>query len=318
MADDKRDFEVNGKQYAVRVPTVQEIKEANETRSRTFNEALNRGDLLREQLESELRKRELWNDQREMEYQTLRREVIDGEYKLQKGGIKLKTAKDIALNMSESRNRMVELLSSRTDLDSNTCEGKADAARFNYLFACCLVYGETGEHYFPNKLDDYLVNQDDPVAGAGATEFYYLLSGSDEVDDRLPENRFLRKFKFVDDNYRLVDEGQKLVDKSGKHVDEFGNYIKWKKDGTFVKIDDKGREIDALGDFSQEHSAFLDDRGKPIDEAVYEEVEAEAEEVVEDEAVEAEVEEPKPKSKPKPKPKAKAKKTKVKAQSEET
>ena len=56
--DDRREFEVNGKTYAVRVPTVQEIKEANETRSRTFNEALNRGDMLREQLEAELRKRE--------------------------------------------------------------------------------------------------------------------------------------------------------------------------------------------------------------------------------------------------------------------
>ena len=144
MSGDKREFEVGGKQYAVRVPTVQEIKEANETRSRTFNEALQRGDMLREQLESELRKRELWNDQREMEYQTLRREVIDGEYKLQKGGIKLKAAKDIALQMANNRNKMVELLSSRTDLDSNTCEGKADAASFNYLFACGLVYGDRG------------------------------------------------------------------------------------------------------------------------------------------------------------------------------
>ena len=322
MADDKRDFTVNGKEYAVRVPTVQEIKEANETRSRTFNDALQRGDMLREQLESELRKRELWNDQREMEYQTLRREVVDGEYKLQKGGIKLKTAKQIALKMAENRNKMVELLSSRTDLDSNTCEGKADAARFNYLFACCLVYGESGEHYFPNKLDDYLLNQDDPVAAHGATEFYYLLSGSDTIDDKLPENKFLKKFKFVDNDYRLIDEDQKLVDSDGKHIDEYGNYIKWKKDGSFVKIDDKGREIDQEGDFSQEHSSFLDDKGNPIDETAYEEVVEEVEEEVgeSDEAtVEAEESKPKPKAQRKPKKQTKAAaKSTVKAQSEES
>ena len=46
----KRSFEVEGKMYAVRVPTVDEIKKANETRAKAFNEALSRGDLLRDQL----------------------------------------------------------------------------------------------------------------------------------------------------------------------------------------------------------------------------------------------------------------------------
>ena len=57
MPEDKKEFEVDGKKYAVRVPTVQEIKEANEMRAKTFNDALSRGDLLRDQLEGELRKR---------------------------------------------------------------------------------------------------------------------------------------------------------------------------------------------------------------------------------------------------------------------
>ena len=51
----KRTFEVEGKKYAVRVPTVDEIKKANEVRAKTFNESLSRGDLLRDQLETELR-----------------------------------------------------------------------------------------------------------------------------------------------------------------------------------------------------------------------------------------------------------------------
>ena len=127
----KRSFELNGKKYAVRVPTVDEIKSANEIRAKTFNESLSRGDLLREQLEGELRKRKLWNDDREQLYQTLRKEVVDGEFKLKKGGIKLSQAKQIALEMADKRAEMVELLSSRTDLDSNTCEGKADSSRFN-------------------------------------------------------------------------------------------------------------------------------------------------------------------------------------------
>ena len=215
MADEnKKSFKVEEKMYAVRRPKVDEIRKANEFRSKSFNEALQRGDMLREQLESELRKRKLWSDSREEEYQSLRQSILDGEYKLKKGGIRLANAKKVALEMSEARTKMITLLSSRTDLDSNTCEGKADAARFNYLFACCLVYDDTDESYFANGLDDYLLNQDDPVALAGASHFYYLLSGSDNVDQRLPENQFLKRFNFVDDDFRLIDDnGSSLTTK---------------------------------------------------------------------------------------------------------
>ncbi len=267
--EENRTFTVNGKKYAVRMPTVDEIKEANQARATAFNEALNRGDLLRDQLEGELRKRKLWNDDREREYQTLRQEVLDGEFKLKKGGIKLNQAKQIAIEMSKKRSEMVTLLSSRTDLDSNTCEGKADAARFNYLFAACLVYDETGEQYYPNKIDDYLKNPDDPVASQGAIEFYYLISGTDNVDTTLPENQFLYKFNFVNEDLRLVDKDGKLINEDGHHVDEYGNLIKWEKNGEFTLVDPAGRKVADDGRYDVEHSAFLDDDGKEIDESTY-------------------------------------------------
>ena len=303
--DDRRTFEVEDTTYAVRIPKVQDIKEANELRSRTFNEALSRGDLLRDQLESELRKRSLWNDDREMEYQTLRKEVLDGEYRLEKGGIKLSQAKRVAMEMAEKREKMVTLLSSRTDLDSNTCEGKADAARFNFLFSCCLVYDEDDTPYFPNKLDDYLENQDDPVAVRGATEYYYLISGADTLDSTLPENMFLKKFKFVDEQSRLIDKEGRLIDNDGNHIDENGYFVKWDKAGNAVQVDANGRKVNEEGKFKVKPSPFLDDDGKPIDLADFEEeepkpkrkkratkkkVEAVVEEEVETEDVEAEAE----------------------------
>ena len=307
----KRSFEVEGKKYAVRVPTVDEIKKANETRAKTFNEALSRGDLLRDQLEGELRKRKLWNDNREIEYQTLRQEVLDGEYKLQKGGIKLNQARSIALDMGDKRNDMVELLSSRTDLDSNTCEGKADAARFNYLFACCLVYDETEEPYFPNNIDDYLLKQEDPAAIAGATEFYYLIAGSESIDQTLPENKFLHKFKFIDTELRLIDKNERLINKDGKHIDGDGNFVEWHKDGTCTKVDPIGRPVNDEGDFDIEHAPFLDDSGGTIDESIYEVV-------VEDTNDDAEVEGEESSETIKPKPKAKrGRKKTVKAETEE-
>ena len=303
--NDRASFEVDGKMYAVRVPTVDEIQKANEIRATTFNESLSRGDLLRDQLEGELRKRKLWNDDREQEYQTLRAEVINGEYKLQKGGVKLSQARAIALEMSDNRNKMVELLSSRTDLDSNTCEGKADAARFNFLFSCCLVYDDTGEPYFPNNIDDYLLNQDDRVALAGATQFYYFMSGSSSVDSRLPENKFLHKFKFVNENLQLVDKDGRLINREGQHIDEDGNFVTWGKDGTATKVDQKGRPVKEDGDFDVEHSPFLDEEGDPIDESLYEIVD---ESVKEESDVEDDVES---------KPKRRRRKTTAKSAKEE-
>jgi len=301
MADEnKKSFEVDGKMYAVRRPKVDEIRKANEFRSKSFNEALQRGDMLREQLESELRKRKLWSDSREEEYQGLRQSILDGEYKLKKGGIRLANAKNVAVEMSEARESMITLLSSRTDLDSNTCEGKADAARFNYLFACCLVYDDTDEQYFANGLDDYLLNQDDAVAIAGASRFYYLLSGSENVDESLPENAFLKRFNFVDEQYRPIDENGRLVDKDGRHIDEVGNLVRWTSDEEFEYIDTEGRKVNDAGDYDVAFSPFLDDDGNPVEET--KEVEEAAEE--------------KPKTKRKPKKKAATKKKKAEPEAE--
>ena len=260
----KRTFEQNGIKYAVNRPSVKQQQAANKLRSKTFNDALRNGDLLRDQLDSELRKRGDWNDDREADYQRLRTEVSDYELALRKGGIKLSRAKDLALEMADKREEMISMLSSRTDLDNNTCEGQADAARFNCLFAGCLVYEETGEKYFPGGLEEYTGAMNDPVAVKGATEFYYLVSGTENLDDTLPENEFLKKFKFTDEKNRLVDKEGKLVSREGKHIDEEGRYIKWGDDGTSVFVDVDGRELNEEGDYDIEQAPFLDDQGEPI------------------------------------------------------
>ena len=75
-----RDFEHNGINYRVLRPTVKQQQAANRLRSKTFNEALSNGDILRDQLDSELRKRGEWNDEREADYQLLREEIVNMSY----------------------------------------------------------------------------------------------------------------------------------------------------------------------------------------------------------------------------------------------
>ena len=256
------------KEFAVRLPAYKVMEEANKLKSKVFRESLDAGDMLRDQLEDILRNKGLWNDQRQVEYDTLRKEILDREYQLQKGGIKLVDAKELALEMKEKRQRMVDMLSGRSDLDSQTCEGKSENARFNYLFAHSLVYNDDElTPFYPNGLEDYVVDMDNPIAVKGATEFYYLLSGTENLDDRLPENKFLKKFKFVDAKYRLVEKGSaRLVDREGRYVDEYGNYIEYNEDGTYYYVDLNGRRLDEkTGNFVVDEPApFLDDYGNPI------------------------------------------------------
>ena len=200
--------------------------------------------------------------------------------------------------MSKSRNGMVSMLSGRSDLDSITCEGKADSARFNFLFSRCLVYDENEEVYFKEGFDEYMANQDDPVAILGATEFFYLMSGTEDVDSQLPENKFLKSFEFVDKSYRLIDKDGKLIDIEGNHIDENGNLVEWTSDDECIFVDITGRKVTKSGEWDVEFSPFLDDDGEPVIKE-----EAKTEEEAED--------------KPKPKRKSRKKVVKKASQAEE-
>ena len=271
MAEEKelaenRVFEHRGTKYAVRRPTFDEVLKANEERAKAFNEALQRGDMLRDQLDIELRKRKLWNDDRERKYQQLKSKVIDGDYRLSKGGIKLSEARQLALEMADARSEMVDLLSSRTELDSNTCEGKADTVRFNYLYSACLVYEDSGEPYFENGILDYLVKQNDEVVILGATEFYYLLSNIDDPDSKTVEENFLNEYGFTNEKGQLVDSEGRLIDRQGRHLDKEGNFIKWTSDTDFEFVDSEGRPVDKdTGSYSVGFSPFLNDDGDPVE-----------------------------------------------------
>ena len=266
--DKNKNYQFVTKEFAVRLPSYKVMEEANKLKGKVFREALDAGDMLRDQLEDILRQKGLWNDQRQIEYDTLRKEILDREYQLEKGGIKLSDARQLALEMKDKRERMVEMLSGRSDLDSQTCEGKSENARFNYLFAHSLVYNDDGlTPFYLNGLEDYVVDMDNPIAIQGATEFYYLLSGTENLDDKLPENKFLKKFDFVDEKYRLVEKGSaRLVDEDGRYVDEYGNYVEYNEDGTYYYVDVNGRKLDEnTGNFIVDKPApFLDDYGNPI------------------------------------------------------
>ena len=151
-------------------------------------------------------------------------------------------------------------------MDSNTAEGQADNTRFNYLMACCVVDNDTGKPIFVDEdgnpslseyekdaSEDYLVE----AAGKLAEMLYGL---DDDYESKLPENKFLKQYNFVNEDLKLIDSEGRPVDREGRLIDADGRFID--EDGNFV--DRNGTRIDEDGEYLVEQEPFLDEDGKAV------------------------------------------------------
>ena len=260
-----RDFSVISKEgkvlnLMVRSPSLEDQKNAGKIYNQTFSDAIKSKAIVRAKLDDVLAEQGLWDSNKQAkftEYQTI---ILDGERQLAKGGITLNQAKDIALKMKKTREELKDLISVRTTLDTHTAEGQADNARFNYLVSVCTVYSDTKEQYFKNY-EDYLNKATDPVALLAAQNLAGMLYGlENDYEDKLPENKFLKQYKFVDSQLRLINKDGKLVDSEGRLIDESGRFIN--ENGQFV--DKNGNLVDQDGDYVVEFKPFLDENGQPV------------------------------------------------------
>lgn len=247
--------------YAVVRPSPKVLTEAQKVYNKAFRDALESGAILREKLDSVLKSQGLWDDDKQKEYDDLNRKFKTLEISLLKGKMSKDDGRKIALKMRGLRSEMRDMLSSRNSLDSFTAQAQADSVRFNYLVSACTVYNDTGKVVF-NDLEDYLSKSTEDLAFKAATKLSVLLYDlDDDYEKKLPENKFLLKFKYVDEDLRLVN-------KDGKWVDEEGNLID--KDGRFVNalgqyVDKYGNRVDEKGEYIIEDGGdFFDDADNPI------------------------------------------------------
>ena len=253
---------IDGKnrELMVRSPSLNDQKEATKVYNQTFSEALKAKAVVRAKLDDLLVEQGLWDGVKQAKFTELQSNILDGERKLAKGGISLNEAKRIAMDMRKTREELRELISVKTNLDTHTAEGQADNARFNYLVSACTVYTDTNAPYFKN-FEEYNNKSADPVAVLAAQNLANMLYGLDnDYEEKLPENKFLKQYKFVDSKLRLINKEGKLVDDQGRLIDENGRFIN--EAGQFVDKD--GNIVDEQGDYVIEFSPFLDDDGKPI------------------------------------------------------
>jgi hypothetical protein len=251
--------------FKICAPNVEHYKKALRARNEAVTEAISAKAPLRQQINTLLRNRGEWDDEREKQYNDLSKNLLDKERILKKGGISLNKAKEIALSMKEIRGKLQSLLADRSALDSMTVEGQADNAHFNMLLIQCTAYvNSKGQEtpYFSSS-DDYLVYGGSEVGVMAASLFAGMLySIGDDLEKSLPENKFLLKYKFIDEKLRPINKEGKLVDKDGRLIDENGFYI----DENGARVDKYGNLVDENGEYIIESLPFTDEDGNAITE----------------------------------------------------
>lgn len=218
--------------------------------------------LLRSEVEDYLIKAGIWSQQDAQKMEQLGMEVRARELLLRKGGLKLSEARQLAIEMGDLRNKMLEIYQKRQQLDSATVETVAEEYRFAVLVVECTLESTTNKKYFKDY-DDYIERGDEEAAIEAAQALANDLFNIDpNFRNNLYENKWLRDAGYMDKDGRYTSRDGVYVDKTGKTVDGDGRYI----DAGGHYVDKYGRKVDEEGDFMVITSApFIDDEtGKEI------------------------------------------------------
>ena len=230
---------------------------AQRVAAKAWTECTRDGIMTKKELEKFMKAHDIWNDDKEVKQKEITQQINDLERELFVGSkgkrLSKSEGKRIAIQMRIKRNELRELISERMSFEQNTAEAISDNARFDYLVANC-TYNENGQKVYKD-LDDYTENSDSEIGFAAATALAQMMYSIDkDFEARLPENKFLKMFDFVNDDLTLVNKDGNMVDAEGKRIDESGYYLN--DDGH--RIDKDGNLIDDNGNYIMSVE-FVDD-----------------------------------------------------------
>lgn len=240
---------------ATRVPLQSDVEEAQrverECVARMIRDGKNRKLLLRVQLEEFLKEQGIWTDADAKKIDDLKNKIVEQLGQLRKGGLKLTEGRAIAIEITDNRMRMLEIMKKRQAFDDTTVESTAEAEREDYLVWTCTVYADTGKNYW-NSLEDMKADKFSDVYMAAQRNLNQFIYGFDsEFERKLPENQWLKKYNFVDDELRFIDR------KTGKHVTKNGQDIE--------DVQKKANEdFQNLQGEIVEEAPFIDEDGTPV------------------------------------------------------
>lgn len=229
-------------ELVVSTPTTKQSLEAEKVYKKAFRQALEEGAMLRKKLNMYMIDQGIWTDKQEKEYVDVIKEINLLDYQLNKGKntegekLKISEAKEMALSLRDKREEFKDLISERQNLDHLTAEGQADAEKFSYLvFVCTKDF--LSQKPFYTDFDDYQEKSNDQASVDAAKHVGELVYEIDpEYENSLTENRFLKRFNFVDDKNQLIDKDGRPIDRDGNRLDEFGYILN--EDGKRININE--------------------------------------------------------------------------------
>ena len=239
----------DGKKVTVIVkrPSGSIVSRAGRIAAKVWTECLSDGIMTKKELKEFMKKRKIWDEDKDDEEEKLGQEIADLEKSLAFGSgkgarVKSTEGRDIAIKIREKRFELRELIAERLSLENNTAESLSDNARFDFMVANCTYY-ENGEKVY-SSLEDYDAKSDEEIAFSAASAMAQMLYSLDQdFEDSLPENTFLRKHHFVNDKGALVNDDGVTVDLEGRRINELGQYL----DADGNRIDKDGNKLDEHG-----------------------------------------------------------------------
>jgi hypothetical protein len=220
------------KKVEVHKPTPKIEAQANMESSKVFaklikakNEDGTAAFILRSQLNDFLAQNGVYTEQDIEDLTIFSERIKELEETLSKGGKKKSEGKAAAIELKKLRLALYSLLIKQAEYDKNTVEHYADNARMDYLITKCITF-EGGGQIFKN-VEDY--ESDDLMQKAFAEpirELASIVSSYDpDFEKNLPENKFLIKYGFCNEDLRFINKDGKFVDEHGNLVDQDGNRI---------------------------------------------------------------------------------------------
>lgn len=252
--------------YTFKKPNKEDYSYAQVEYNKSFRKELDSGGLLREKLRQAYLDQGIWSEDKELEYQKIIDQIKENESAVDRGGISLLKAKELAIECYRLRLQLESMVADRQHYDTECVESKAENQRFIALMCRCLLKDDKP---LWNTVEDYQNDSYDDEAQKAVDEYASHVYGL-EPDFRLKntEMKFLMKYGFADDKGRLINKEGHLISEDGKLIDENNRYVAYDDKGEkyFVNVD--GDPVDEDGEEEVEFSPFLDEDGNPIlDEA---------------------------------------------------
>lgn len=195
--------------------------------------------LLRAEVQDIVKKRGLWNDDKEVEHKRLKRKVSEAVTELTRGQIRKDDAYDKCVEIIKLRQEVMQLDNQRNMLDGQTAESKAEETKFNYWIYRCSTYNKDGKLVFGNLSFNQFLESEDPLVNFMGVKLLELMTASGNTNKQ-PEWKFLEKYGYTDEKGRLLDKTKSyLVNLEGKRINDKGEFV----NDEGVVVDEFGNEV---------------------------------------------------------------------------